>query len=154
MSDSVAVRGCLFPTHLHYDIANHMWYQPLSGDHIRCGMTVVGSALADRRVYAFTPKRVGRDLESGKSCATIESSKWVGPARIAFDGVVVEINEHAIDMPSLLVDDAYGEGWMMVVRPSADNALANLVTGSAVGAAYEAWMNAHDFPGCSAGEKA
>lgn len=145
------IRGCAFPDRFYYDVPNHMWYEPLAGDLVRCGMTPVGSQLADRRIFAFTPKRVGRDVEAGRACATIESSKWVGPARIAFDGVVVEVNEAAINRPSLLVDDPYGGGWMLVARPSAGDAVAGLVTGAAVGAAYEAWMNANDFPGCDGG---
>lgn len=148
MARLAMVRGCAFPTDLFYDVANHMWYAPLEGGLVRCGMTVIGPALADQRIYAFTPKRTGRDLEAGKSCATIESSKWVGPARIAFDGTVIAVNERAIEVPSLLVHDAYGTGWMIIARPSAPDALSNLLTGDAIATAYEAWMNANDFPGC------
>jgi len=148
MSETVIVRGCPFPAHLLYDVTNHMWYEPIGNGLIRCGMTVIGPAMADRRIYAFTPRRVGREVEAGRSCATIESSKWVGPARIAFDGVVVENNEAAIERPSLLVEDCYGAGWMMIVRPAGDDALGNLLTGEAIGPAYEHWMNAEDFRGC------
>ncbi|MFV0368337.1 MAG: glycine cleavage system protein H [Hyphomicrobiaceae bacterium] len=152
MSSIVYVRGCPFPSHLHYDVANHMWYEPIDSELIRCGMTVIGPAMADRRIFAFTPKRVGRDVEAGKSCATIESSKWVGPARIAFDGVVIEVNEAAIERPALLVEDGYGRGWMMIVRPATENALAELITGDDVVPAYLGWMNDADFPGCSEGD--
>lgn len=151
MSEVVGVRGCQFPIDLRYDVPNHMWYEPLASGRVRCGMTVVGSALADMRIYAVAPKRVGRDLEAGKSFATIESSKWVGPARIAFDGVVVEINQRAIDNPSLLVEDAYGDGWLLIAQPSTDSAVEHLLTGKAVGAAYEACMSANDFRGCVTG---
>jgi glycine cleavage system H protein len=48
-------------------------------------MTVVAVALAGE-VLAFTPKRVGRRLDAGRSCAMIESGKWVRPARAAFAG--------------------------------------------------------------------
>lgn len=145
----VTIKGCPFPSHLHYDVRHHMWYEPLDGGLIRCGMTAVAPALADRRIFAFTPKRVGRDFEKGHACATIESSKWIGPARIAFDGVVVAVNEPLIDNPQPLVDDMYGTGWMIVARASsAGDALAGLVTGDAIAPAYAAWMNAEDFPGC------
>lgn len=149
--DMVVVAGCRFPARLHYDVAHHMWYEPLDGGLVRVGITCVAVALADNRIFAFTPKRVGRDLEKGLSCATIESGKWVGPARIAFDGVVVETNQDLIDRPSQLVHDTYGAGWMLIARPSADVPLADLVTGGAIEAAYAAWMQANDFPGCAAG---
>lgn len=144
----VIVRGCRFPTHLLYDVAHHMWYRPEGDGLVRLGMTAVGPALASNRIFAFTPKRVGRDLEKGRSCATIESSKWVGPARVAFDGQVVEVNETLIDRPDLMVDDPYDAGWFILARPSTPDILASLVTGPAVAAAYEAWMQANDFPGC------
>lgn len=145
---AVTVRGCTFPTRLLYDVRHHMWYEPLADGLVRLGVTAVAPALADRRIFAFTPKRVGRDLEAGHACATIESSKWVGPARVAFDGVVVAVNEALIDDPRPLVADMYGAGWMMVARPSRNDWAAGLVIGEAIGPAYAAWMNAEDFPGC------
>lgn len=147
-AEVVTIKGCRFPTRFFYDVRHHMWYEPLADGLVRCGMTAVAPALADRRIFAFTPKRVGRELEKGHACATVESSKWVGPARIAFDGLVVAVNEPLIDNPQPLVDDMYGAGWMLVARPAPGEALAGLVTGDAIAPAYRAWMDAEDFPGC------
>lgn len=144
----VMVRGCAFPPHLLYDVPNHVWYERLDDGSFRVGMTAVAVALAGD-VLAFTPKRVGKPLEANRSCATIESGKWVGPARIAFDGVVVATNEAMVDRPSLANRDPYGAGWMIVARPSDDAAAtARLVSGNEIAAAYEAWMEREDFPGC------
>lgn len=147
-SDVVVVRGCRFPTHLSYDVEHHMWYLPIGDGLVRLGMTAVGPALASNRIFAFVPKRVGRDIEAGRSCATIESSKWVGPARAAFDGIVTAVNVDLMERPGQMVADPYGAGWMLVARPAREDALAGLVAGRDVGAAYEAWMLANDFPGC------
>lgn len=147
-ADVFTVRGCAFPKHLHYDVRNHMWYEPLEGGLVRVGMTAVGPALADNRIFAFTPKRVGRGLDASRSCATIESSKWVGPARIAFDGLVEQVNEDLIDHPGRLVEDPYGAGWMLIARPAAADALAGLLTGERAAEAYAKWMEDNDFPGC------
>jgi glycine cleavage system H protein len=125
-----------------------MWYEPIDGGLIRVGMTMVGPALADYRIFAFTPKRVGRALEAQKSCATIESSKWVGPARIAFDGVVEAVNEDLIDRPGQLATDPYGGAWMLIARPTRADALAGLVTGEAMVDAYTRWLDENDFAGC------
>jgi glycine cleavage system H protein len=150
IDDGVAfiVRGCRFPKHLRYDVKNHMWYEPADGGLIRLGVTAVGPALASHRIFAFTPKRVGRPLEAERSCATIESSKWVGPARIAFDGEVAEINEALVAKPALLVTDPYGAAWMMLARPASPDVLQALVTGDAMREAYERWMDENNFPGC------
>lgn len=146
----VTVKGCPLPTGLLYDVPNHMWYEPLPDGLVRLGMTVVAVALANGRIFAFTPKRAGRALEKGRSGATIESSKWVGPARVAFDGVVVAVNDALIDRPSLMVADPYGAGWMMTARPAAADALDGLTPGAAVAAAYADWMRDANFPGCAA----
>ena len=147
--DLLSVRGCALPRGLHYDVGQHMWYAPLDADRIRLGMTSVAVALAGE-VLAFTPKRVGRRFEAGRSCATIESGKWVGPARACFAGEVLEINEALMARPRLANLDPYGEGWMIVARPDDPvAALAGLVTGNAIAAAYEAWMDRSDFKGCA-----
>jgi glycine cleavage system H protein len=144
----ILVRGCPFPPDRHYDVEQHLWYVALPGDLIRLGMTSVATALAGE-VLAFTPKRVGRRFDAGRSCATIESGKWVGPARAAFSGTVVEVNDALIRRPSLVNRDPYGEGWMLVARPDDPAAaLAGLVTGSALAPAYEAWMTRESFAGC------
>lgn len=150
--EAFVIRGCRFPKRLHYDVRNHIWYDTVAGGLIRIGMTPVAVALASNRIFAFTPKRVGRELETGRSCATIESSKWVGPARIAFDGIVHEINEDLVESPAKMVDDPYGAGWMLIARPAQTDVLVALVTGEAIRAAYERWMDENNFPGCEARE--
>lgn len=150
--EAFVIRGCRFPKRLHYDVRNHIWYEMLDGGLIRVGMTAVAPALASNRIFAFTPKRVGRELETDRSCATIESSKWVGPARIAFDGIVDAINEDLVESPATMVDEPYGAGWMLVARPAKPDALAGLTTGEAIREAYERWMEENNFPGCEARE--
>lgn len=145
----IEVRGCRFPAHLLYDVPNHIWYAPEADGTLRVGLTEVAVALASRRIFAVTPKRVGRAFEAGRSAAMIESSKWVGPARLAFDGKVTAINEALAARPALAAEDPYGAGWVMIVRPAGALPEGVLVTGAAIGPAYEAWMGASDFPGCA-----
>ncbi len=148
----ITVNGCGFPSGLHYDVANHLWYEPLADGRIRLGITMVAAALASFKIFACTPKRVGRPIEAGRSCATLESSKWVGPARVAFAGRVAAVNDAAIQRPSLLVTDPYGAGWIMVAEPSGADPLQGLVTGAAIAPAYEAWMRQEGFAGCAPGQ--
>jgi len=144
----VLVRGCEFPDHLFYDVPHHTWYAPAENGLVRAGMTVVGVALA-REVLVFTPKRVGRSFEAGRAFATVESAKWVGSVRAAFDGEVVAVNDDAIRSPALVNDDCYGAGWLLVVKPADNTWQANLVTGDTIAAAYEAWMENEAFAGCA-----
>jgi glycine cleavage system H protein len=144
----ILVRGCPFPEHLLYDVENHVWYERLEDGAFRIGMTAVAVALAGE-VLAFTPRRVGRPVEAGRACATVESGKWIGPARICFDGVVEAVNEPMIERPYLANQDCYGIGWMLVARPDDDAPIAALVSGNAIAEAYEAWMARENFPGCA-----
>ena len=143
------VRGCSLPDSLLYDVENHIWYQELADGNVRLGMTTVATAMAGQLV-AFTPKKVGRSVEAGKSCATVESGKWVGPAKSAAAGSVVAVNEELAATPSLANEDPYGAGWLIVLKPQDWAAVrATLSTGADMAAKYEAKMAADGFAGCA-----
>ncbi len=135
-----------YPDHLHYDVDNQIWYAPLDGSLIRVGFTPIAMKLAGD-VLVFTPTRIGRDFEKGRSFAVIECGKWVGAARAAFDGTIVAHNETLIEKPELLNTDAFGAGWMLVVRAARDDWRQGLVTGAAVAAAFSAWIAAEAYKG-------
>ncbi len=101
------------------------------------------------QLVAVTPKKVGRTVKPGKSCATVESGKWVGPAKSAAGGEVVESNEELIKQPNLVNDDPYGAGWMVILDPEDwDSVKGTLRPGASVAEAYEAKMAADGFDGC------
>ena len=106
------VRGCQMPDDLLYDVDNHIWFKELDDGNVKIGMTTVATAMAGQLV-AFTPKKVGRAVQAGKSCATVESGKWVGPAKSAAGGEVVAVNDELVAKPTLANDDPYGAGWMV-----------------------------------------
>ena len=87
-------------------------YKELADGNVKLGMTTVATAMAGQLV-AFTPKKAGRAVQAGKSCATVESGKWVGPAKSAAGGEVVAVNDELVDKPTLANDDPYGAGWMV-----------------------------------------
>jgi glycine cleavage system H protein len=143
------VRGCNLPDDLLYDVENHIWYRELGDGTVRLGMTTIATAMAGQLV-AFTPKKVGRSVKAGKSCATVESGKWVGPAKSAAAGEVVAVNEELVGKPSLANDDPYDQGWMIVLKPEDwDSVRATLTPGSEVAGPYEAKMAADGFEGCA-----
>lgn len=144
------VRGCNLPDELLYDVDNHIWYQDQGDGTVKLGMTMVATALAGQLV-AYTPKKVGRKVQAGKSCATIESGKWVGPAKSAADGEVVAINEALVDQPSTANTDPYDAGWLLILRPEGwDEVKGTLTPGTSVADPYEAKMAADGFAGCGA----
>ena len=115
---------------------------------MKLGMTAVATAMAGKLV-AYTPKRVGRAVRAGKSCGTLESGKWVGPAKSLAGGEVVEVNEAMVGNPAIANDDPYEAGWLVVLKPEDwDSVKGELVAGSDVAGPYEAKMDAEGFGGC------
>ncbi|MGC8476104.1 MAG: hypothetical protein ACP5NP_07100 [Acetobacteraceae bacterium] len=143
------VRGCELPDDLLYDVENNMWYREESDGTVTTGMTAVALALAGQLV-AVTPRKAGRGVQAGKSCATIESGKWVGPAKLAFDAEVAAVNDALVADPKLANAEPYTGGWLLRVKPADwPAARATLTPGNAVAAPYEAKMTADSFAGCA-----
>jgi len=141
------VRGCELPDDLLYDVENHTWFTEVGDGTVKMGMTTIATALAGELV-AFTPKKVGRKVRAGKSCATVESGKWVGPAKSLAGGEVIAINADLAENPSMANDDPY-TNWMVILQPDDwDSVKGDLVLGSDVAGPYEAKMDADGFEGC------
>lgn len=134
-----AVLGCNIPEDLHYLVDKHVWARHEDG-LVVVGLTDVAQHLA-KGVISVTTKRVGRTLAKGKSVATVESSKWVGPVPVPVGGELVEVNAALAADPGLLNRDPYGEGWIAKLRPEDwEGDSQDLVTGAEGVAAYRAFL--------------
>jgi len=141
------VRGCNLPDELLYDVDNHTWFTEVGDGTVRIGMTTIATAMAGQLV-AFTPKKVGRKVRAGRSCATVESGKWVGPAKSMAGGEVIAVNEELLTNPSKANEDPYAS-WMVQLQPDDwDGVKAGLTPGSEVAGPYEAKMESEGFEGC------
>ena len=142
------VRGCNLPDDLLYDVENHIWFAEQPDGKVKLGMTAVATALAGELV-AFTPKKAGKVIKPGKSCATVESGKWVGPAKSAAGGTVIEANEDLVATPKKANEDPYAS-WMILLQPDDWASVKGTLTpGAEVGPKYEAKMDADGFAGCN-----
>ncbi len=142
------VRGCHLPDELLYDVDNHTWFVETGDGNVKIGMTTIATAMAGQLV-AFTPKRVGRSVRAGKSCATVESGKWVGPAKSAAAGEVIEVNQDLVNNPAMANEDPYA-AWLVVLSPEDwDSVKPGLTPGTDVAGPYEAKMDADGFAGCA-----
>ena len=142
------VRGCNLPDDLFYNVENNVWARKEGDGTLTIVMTSYACSLAGE-IVSYTPKKVGREIRPGKSFATIESGKWVGPAKSAAGGEVVETNDALAANPSLANDDPYGQGWLAVLQPEDwETVKAGLPPGASVAPAYEAKMDADKFAGC------
>ena len=139
------IRGCNLPEDLYYFIDKHVWAKPVDGGLVRVGMTSVAGKLSGGKLAAVTvkAKNIGQEVKQGKSLATVESSKFVGPVPAPVNGVLVRANDKLASDPNLAVSDPYGEGWIAEMKPNDWEAeKAALVTGAEGLAAYQAKLEA------------
>jgi glycine cleavage system H protein len=142
------VRGCNLPEDLYYLIEKHVWAKPMEDGTLRIGMTAVAAKLAGSNLAGVTvkAKNVGKEVAQGKSVATVESSKFVGPVPTPVNGVLVCGNEQLGADPNIVSRDPYGEGWIAEIKPSnweADK--TSLVTGADGIKAYQAKLEADNI---------
>ena len=143
------VRGCELPDELLYDVENNIWYRENEDDTITVGMTSVATAMAGQ-IVAITPKRAGRKVQPGRSCATVESGKWVGPAKLLSGGEVVEVNSDIVSTPGLANSEPYSGGWLLKIRVDDWGSIKpQLTMGNEIAAPYEAKMESDGFAGCN-----
>lgn len=135
------VSNCNIPDDLWYLVEKHVWTRQEDG-LVVLGLTDVAQHLA-HNILSVTLKAVGRRIGAGKSVATVESSKWVGPVPCPIEGELAEVNEALAADPGLLNRDPYGEGWVAKLRAETwDPAAAGLVTGQEGVDAYQAFLTA------------
>jgi glycine cleavage system H protein len=133
---------------LYYLIEKHVWARPLDGGVVRLGMTSVAGKLAGGKLAAVTvrKKNIGAVLAQGKSVATVESSKFVGPVPSPVTGTLLRANEKLDADPNLAIQDPYGEGWIAEIQASAwDTEKTGLATGPDGVAKYQAKLEAENI---------
>jgi glycine cleavage system H protein len=142
------IRGCNLPDDLYYLIDKHVWAKPMGGGLLRVGMTAVAAKLSGGKLAAITvkAKSIGQEVKQGKSIATLESSKFVGPVPAPVTGVLLRANDALAANPNIAVSDPYGEGWIAEMQASAwDSEKGVLATGATGVAAYQAKLEADNI---------
>jgi glycine cleavage system H protein len=142
------IRGCNLPNDLYYLIEKHVWAKPLEDGTVRVGMTTVAAKLAGSKLAGVTvkAKAIGNEVAQGKSIATVESSKFVGPVPAPVTGVLLRGNDKLSSDPNLAANDPYGEGWIAELKPSNwDGEKGNLATGADGLAAYQKKLEADNI---------
>ena len=143
-----SVRGCNLPDDLMYNVESNVWAKREADGNVTIGLTSYACSLAGE-IVSYTPKKIGKAIEKDKSCATVESGKWVGPVKAPVAGEVLVVNEVVASKPGTINKDPYVQGWVVKIKPSNwDADAATLKTGAAAMAAFEAKMRADNFKGC------
>ncbi len=98
-------------------LRSHEWARIEDNGHITVGISDHAQAALGDLVYVELPE-VGDQLQAGNGAAVVESVKAASDVYSPVSGTVVAVNEKLADAPETINGDAYGEGWLFVLKPS------------------------------------
>lgn len=114
---------------LAYDCLHHMWVEVLSPQRVRVGMDPLGLETAGT-LAQLEVSPTGTTVRRGGHFGSLEAEKFVGPLVAPLSGTVTAVNQAAINDPSCVERDPFGQGWMIEMVPTAlDEDMALLTRG-------------------------
>ena len=105
----------------------HEWFHLESDDTGKVGLTYYAQSHLGDMVFLDLPEP-GVKVEQFGKLGEVESVKAVSDVFSPVSGVIIESNQAAIDDPSLVNKDPYGDGWLVELelsKPSELDALMN-----------------------------
>ncbi len=126
------------PEALRY-VETHEWVRQEDDGTVTIGITDHAQQQLGDLVFVELPE-VGRTVAEKEELAVVESVKAASDVYSPFAGDVVSANEALTESPELVNQDAYGDGWIVKLRPSDPAALEGLLDA----AAYQELAEAED----------
>ncbi len=96
---------------------SHEWARVEDNGTVTIGISDHAQSLLGDLVYVELPS-VGDDVTAGNACAVVESVKAASDIYAPVSGKVVAVNSALAEKPETINEDAFGEGWIFVVKPS------------------------------------
>ena len=123
--------GLHYPDDCRYSDSHE--YVKSEGELVRVGISAFAVDQLGDIVFVELPE-VGDSLTQGSSFGSVESVKAVEDMLSPIDGTVQARNEAVLASPEELQNDPYGEGWLLLVRPSAPAQVDGLMDAASYGA--------------------
>ena len=101
------------PDDLYYN-RDHLWVR-VQGNRGTVGVTDHAQREMGEILFVDLPEE-GSQVDKNDSFGSLESSKTVAELRSPLSGEIRSINKDLEEEPSLVNDDPYGNGWLMVVE--------------------------------------
>jgi glycine cleavage system H protein len=117
-----------YPDELLYH-AEHDWAR-IEGDEAVLGVTWYAQDALGELVH-YEPPDVGSNVSKDSSYGEVESVKAVSDLISPLSGEVLEVNAKVVDAPETVNDDPYGDGWLIRIRLSSPDEVAELLDVSA-----------------------
>ena len=143
------LKNCLLPDNLSYHVDFNVWIHKNDDGTLDLGMTDIAQSMAGNIIHC-RPKKVGRSVKAGKSVATVESGKWVGPVKTPFTGEIVAANGDVENDATILNKSPYKKGWIVRIKPSSfDEDGGNLVSGNDAISGFDTYMAEKEIDDCN-----
>lgn len=97
-------------------LKSHEWARVEDNGQVTVGISDHAQGLLGDLVYVELPS-VGDTVTLGGAVAVVESVKAASDVYSPVSGKVVAVNDALADKPETINEDAYGEGWVLVVQP-------------------------------------
>ena len=108
-------------------LKSHEWARVEDNGQVTVGISDHAQGLLGDLVYVELPA-VGDTVTAGAAVAVVESVKAASDVYSPVSGKVVAVNEALSDKPETINEDAYGEGWILVVQPDSLDEANELLT--------------------------
>lgn len=102
-----------YPDDLYYN-RDHLWVR-VQGNRGTVGVTDHAQREMGEILFVDLPEESSQ-VEKNDNFGSLESSKTVAEVRSPISGEIVSINKDLEEEPSLVNDDPYGNGWLVVVE--------------------------------------
>ena len=116
------------PADLKYT-RSHEWVRAAADGIVTVGICDHAQELLGDLVFIELPE-VGRELAAEQEAAVVESVKAAADVYAPLTGIVVEVNQAAVDAPELVNQDAYA-AWLFRLKPAAASDLDSLLDAAA-----------------------
>ena len=113
-----------YPDDLLYH-PEHDWAR-VAGDEAVLGVTWYAQDALGELVH-YEPPDVGSAVTKDGSYGEVESVKAVSDLVAPLSGEVLEVNQTVVDAPETVNADPYGEGWLVRIRLSNPDEIAELL---------------------------
>jgi glycine cleavage system H protein len=108
-------------------LKSHEWARVEDSGQVTVGISDHAQGLLGDLVYVELPE-VGESVTAGSAVAVVESVKAASDVYSPISGKVVAVNGALTDKPETINEDAYGEGWLLVIAPDDMDQLNDLLS--------------------------
>jgi len=92
---------------------DYAWVK-IDGEIATIGISEPGARMVEEFVFIDLPEK-GRNVKKGEDFIHLEAMKWTGTIKSPFNGEVIDVNNEAVNDPSIINKDPYNT-WLVKIK--------------------------------------